>query len=410
MIKLKQIIFVGMFWAQVARAADLPFGANALPHLAAEASLITQTREAQVEFTTEPGMMVYRVLRGDVIRGGNQTPQTVLVGCPVELAPPAEAEFTNAIMFAFGPLDREQLEAWGLDPQLQVYQLVGDRYGVIDATNQRLVAIQEYLRTSEGEGQKQWINKYLKTEDEFLQRSAVVAVEPQLTTPDAIALLTEAVRSDTVDLENRRLALQLLASSESAAALGAIREVAQETKAPESLRVAAVSAIASMSGGMAQIEVWSRGNDPVLSPAAKEIQASAASKQQSVEMAPSAILEQLKSPVLMERLEAAESARRAQPSEELLEGLRLTIFNPQEKGVVKVAAMESLGILRVPSAMRILESSALDQKQDIEARKAAVMAIARMNTEEAAAILRRIASSVQEPEIQKLAKGLAESQ
>jgi hypothetical protein len=80
----------------------------------------------------------------------------------------------------------------------------------------------------------------------------------------AVSLLISAAGSGDVSLENRALAIEMLADHQGAGAIGTLARLAENGAAPRFVRMSAVRALANLPGGEARVVQYSKSADTAL--------------------------------------------------------------------------------------------------------------------------------------------------
>jgi hypothetical protein len=251
-------------------AIDLPYGSDALPHLSADASLIVEAMDAvDAEIQTEEAQS-FRVRIRSVVRG-DAPGDVVLVINPVSEERMDASIFTSSVLFLAGPLDEMQRAEWRIAAFEPVFQLVAGEGGVVRLTPARREAIEQYVAVPDEGASKhgfQWANEYLLHGDPFLQRSAIFQLDRHDDERRAIDSLGRAAKSPQVELENRALAVQVIASSGLPHAFELLKTIAERKDVRIAIRVSSVEAIEDLPGGAEQLRKWTKSADGMLKTAA----------------------------------------------------------------------------------------------------------------------------------------------
>ncbi len=401
-----------------ASADDLVFGADGIPYLVARSSLIVRVEAAERRPARGDARMIFfevragERLKGEIEPGGTVTvalrPEVVGAATPPDIPP-------NSLLFLSGPLQGEQAQRQGIDSaERPIHVVVSGRYGVWtpDAqSEQRLASLRDYLELREKAG-VQWAQKYLESNDRYLQRSALLEVSNQpAEDPEVIAILSDALKSDQVTPTNKDLAVHSLEICNSPRALGPLLELSRSPNAPRSLRTSALDAIGSLPGGRDELRQLERLNDPFTAPGASEV---LRKLQEPAERraAPPETIERIRNDFIAKdsatRRQALDRIRTLAYSDQIGDVLTEVLSRPQEPRAVKQAALEALAGFNTRAAAEELATFITTKEQPVELRIEAIMAIARMETGVGTQVLNDLTDKLEEPELKTLAEGLAE--
>lgn len=269
-----------------ALATDLPYGSDALPYLARRSSVVIVA--ANSESVTLPikddvadprtlTVALYAVEVKDSLKGDAQVGAKIVVAIPEAVKLPSVETLNDSFLFLDGPLQGEQRTAIGIERDGAIYLVISGRYGVVSANEQlRTAAVRDYLALEELdepatiERKLLWAEQHLDKSDTFLQRSAILESARHPTHDKAVQLLTRAVRSNAISPQNKREAINGLEMTMSANAVQPLKEIAENSELPKSLRVAAIRAAGAVPGGTDELRKWNDSSDPVLKSSAAE--------------------------------------------------------------------------------------------------------------------------------------------
>lgn len=262
--------------AGLASATDVPYGADSLPFLGHKARVVAEVVKAskadmKFDLGTSIPPSAYRATLGKTFKGKPQQQEVILL-FPEALDLSSADQLQKAAVF----LTPAKKLREPVTSQLPVYDVVGGRYGVIPLAPGREDAIGRYLSRvqPDSKGPKEpdlnWAKNNLVSSDEFLQRSAVMEVGRYARKPEAVTLLSEALRSEKTDLGAKRAAVNALQRSNSAEAVKSLRDAAENPKLPQPLRKTAVQAMGSLPGGMDQLRAWKNSKDDALKESAAQ--------------------------------------------------------------------------------------------------------------------------------------------
>ena len=252
-------------------ATDVGFGSNALPFLATNATLIVETGDASPGPFQNERLQTFRVHVAEVF-AGNAAGTELLVLNPRTSGSLESVALQHAILFLAGPLDGSQKGEWEIQSDESVFQLVAGSGAAVQKTALREEAVRRYLSAGDSAGIDRgysWASDYVLSEDPFLQRSAIHQLYRLQDQSRVLNLLDRAVRSPRVELENRRLAVQAIASFGTPTALAVLKSVAEDKTFREKVRVAIVEAIDDLPGGEKQLQEWTLSKDGAIASAAK---------------------------------------------------------------------------------------------------------------------------------------------
>jgi HEAT repeats len=282
---------VATFWALTGTsvlADDLPFGADALRHLAKEAQVVVHITQphrlsiAKVEPNTLYGVnySLYEVKVVDALRGSVAPGQELQIAFPLSVDVASVDDLSNAIVFLTKP-SADLRKSSNLPPDQNVYLVVSGRYGAVAAQSTvRKQAIERYLGAQSnaqvpladaavGQGVLGWTQQYVGSDDKFLQRSAVIDLYAERGRPEAVRQLHDALKSDVVSASVKQTAIAALESIGTVSVLSPLKDAAENKQWDIAVRKAAVKATGNLPGGDAQLKRWIVANDPVLAPAAR---------------------------------------------------------------------------------------------------------------------------------------------
>jgi len=395
-------------------ANDMPSGGDGIPFLTNQASLIVKVAKAEmIAAGSGSAATLYSAKVAEVLKGTARPGDVLNVEVIPEGTSSPKAEYLEeSIVFLSGPISKEQAKRRGIVREGDVYLVMSGTRGIIPVNEPgRWEALRDYI-TADKKGRLEWAQKYSKSKDTFLQRSALLEVAQRpANDPQVLELLGDAIRSQEVTSRNKDLAVRSLQHSNSEEALKHLRDFAQDKNTPKALRATAVEALVSLPGGRQELQRIRNDGDEVLAPVASQALAKSEPRENDVAVSPSrleAIGKGLKSPTASNRRRAAEQAKQFTYSSDLAELLKGALTSPKEAVPVKQAAIEALTGFNNRASATILESIATDDQQPMEVRTAAIMGIARMDTGVGVSVLRRLKTSLRDAQLSELAGGLAE--
>ena len=397
-------------------AADIPFGADGLPYLARRSSLVVEVAEAEAGPTAGTAALLYRVKPRRVLRGTPAALASLLVLAPRVAEARAPKELVGGLLFLSGPLSDQDERQRGLARRDEpVYELVGGRSGAIPASDAGARATaREYVALQDPAARLTWAVERVTDPDPFVQRSALLELaEPGRGAADeaVVGRLLESLRSDRVRSDNKGVAVQLLERTQSPRASAGLAELAKRPTTPPNLRREAVRALSSVPGGEVHLREFRDGTDPVLAPAARralELKQPGGPERPRPD-AVGKYRQQLASPDERTRREGALALGRLEYSADSVKELRSSALSRNEtSAAVRLAAIESLSRFSRTDSAEALKEVAMEEGLPKPVRAAAVMGIAKMESGVGLEALRQLAASVRDPEIKRLATGLAD--
>jgi hypothetical protein len=400
--------------AVAALSADVPFGADGLPYLARRASLVVEVAEARALEPTA-AFVLFELKTRRVLQGTRDLAAPLVALAPRAPGVPEARTLTGSLVFLAGPLDAAGAKQRGVPPDRPVYEMVGGRTGVIAASDERAAAAaREYLALKEPTARLAWARKEATDPDPFVQRSALLEfAEPgrELADDAVVSVLLESLRSERVRADNKGVAVQLLEQSQSPRAAAALAELARSPSAPAGLRQEAVRALSTLPGGEEPLREFQAGKDPLLAPAARK--ALELTRPEVPSRASADVVRQYRAQLASDdprvRREGAVAAGKLEYSADLVKDLRTSALNPKETSPsVRLAAIESLSRFSQLDSAEALKDVASDETLPRSVRAAAVMGMARLETGVGLTALKQLADRVRDPEIKKLAAGLAD--
>lgn len=271
-----------MMLAGAVAADDLPFGADALRHLTSRSEAVIRATEprrlasetAATENPSRAKFSVYSVRVEEALKGDLATGNEIQVALPAGFDVQRPEQLANSLLF-LRQLSVEDVQRSNIPPGQKVYLVVSGRYGAVNANvPNRKEAVRAYMETTRSETVRServlsWTEQHLKSEDPFLQRSAVIDLYYERGQPKAVEQLGDALRSETVLPAVKGTAIKALEETKNPAAAASLREVAENDKVQRALRQSAVKALGTLPGGEEQLRRWSAGGDQVLAPAAQ---------------------------------------------------------------------------------------------------------------------------------------------
>jgi len=255
-------------------ATDLPFGADTLPHLIANSDLIVRGPVASalpaMLGSADDSYALHAVSVRSALKGPSLAQSRVpfLVHSYLPVAPGASS---HAIVFLM-EIDAATANAIGTNDSIQHIAVSGG-YGVVDIRPAgRLAAISSLIDAGQSTASlRAWAAAHLTSRDMLLQRSSLQVLYENLPETWAVSLLAQAILSDTVSVEHREVAIEMLSGFRVAEAVGALRSLAEDRTAPPFLRASAVRAISHQPGGRNQLTMWATSGDATLASIASSV-------------------------------------------------------------------------------------------------------------------------------------------
>jgi hypothetical protein len=390
---------------------DHAYGWNGLPFLTRNASVIVTPFEASEIKESLPGhgkdkpsratLAFVRV--GETLKGKLEKNAGIVVLFPYKVSV-EKAGLSRGILFLHGPLDKEEMGAWGISvDRSPCYVVVSETWGLISGLQEkRVAAAKDYIGASE---RLPWAERLLSNPDEFLQHSAFFELEEQAPrhAKQVVPILKNSLNSSNVRLTSKIVAINGLAASKSPEALEALAEYAAKSSNPAQHRRLSVFAVIELPGGPELLRKWEKGSDPVLQPAAKQaltkLDASLKDRDESE------LLAKLYDVKHQRHVMSALQTRQA--SAKAIEAVSLLASDNSADNSVRLQSIELLGRWNRQECAKSLETIVLNEKQPSLIRKAAVLAINKLSVDLRRTTLERLIK-LDDAEVSPLIKGLAE--
>jgi hypothetical protein len=393
-----------------ASSSDLRFGADGLPYLARNATLVVEVASAE-RLRATPAAQLFQVRPGRVLKGSAAGPLLVVVALARDVPPPEVVP--EATLF----LRPRRADAFGdlVPGGRPSFEVVSGGVGVVkpDSSGRRKDTIREYVALAESGGKLEWAKRNLAAEDAYVQRSAMLELaEPTRSPsdPGVVQVLSECLRASGTKWENKGMAVNLLARSASPEATSVLDGVARDAAAPQALRLDAVQAVAGLPGGRERLREYRA--DPVLAPKAEKILRDQPVTGDATPPTPRRTLADVQrlmaSRTLSERREGASAAGELVFSEDVVRLLRQAAGPRETSPAVQLAALDSLARFNRRESALALSEVARDAQLPPSVRASAVLSLAKIESGVAQPVLRQLADTLQDAELRKLAKGLAE--
>ena len=391
-------------------ASDLRFGADGLPYLARNAAVVVEVASAR-KMRATPDAQLFEVNPGTFLKGTAAAPLLVVVAVTRDVPPPEVGPGATLFLRArrAGAFD-------GIVPaDRPAFEVVSGGVGVVkhDDAGNRQRSVREYVALSESGRKFEWAKANLGAEDPYVQRSAMLEMaEPTRSLSDqaVVQALADCVRATGTKWDNKSVAVSLLAQSRSPVATQALDGLARDLKAPHALRLDAVQAISGLPGGRERLRELQA--DPVLAPKVKILLERRDAGEGPVSAAPRRNLADVRrlmaSATAAERKEAASAAAELRFSADVVRMLRQAAGPAEKSPAVQLAAVESLARFNRRESALALSEIARDAQLPSTVRASALLSLARIESGVSQPVLRQLATSLQDAELKKLAKGLAE--
>jgi hypothetical protein len=396
-------------------ADDVPYGADGLPYLTRRSTLVVEVEDARTLDPTRT-FVVYEVKARRALKGTVDAAASIVALSPRVAGVKEAKDLVGGLLFLDGPLDEAARKARGVDRKGPVYDVVAGTKGAIPSSDKgALGTAREYLALKEPDARLTWAVERISNADPYVQRSALLELaEPTRKPADdtVVARLAESLRSENVRADNKGVMVQLLERTKSPRATAALADLAKTKTAPPVLRQEAVRALGSVPGGDTVLRELREGKDPMVAPAAQRaLELIRPEAQARPPDAASKYRAQLASPDARARQEGAAALGSMDFSAELVADLRQSALNPKETSQsVRLAAVASLARFSKKESAEALKAVASDESLSSSVRAAAVMGIAKLETGVSLQALKELAGSLRDPEIKKLAAGLADQQ
>lgn len=258
-----------------ASASDLAFGARHLPQLVESAKLVVVVNEAHPLAGGSTEAALFELTAQFRLKGILPPSKKLTALTPTVDRHAKAADFVGAAVFLRGPLSAAELSEWGVSVSGDVYQVIAAGSGLVALNEGRLGAIEDYISAADAPAgtnvKMKWAERQLKTNDDFLQTSAVFEIERQKDKERALKTLSSVVRSDGSTLTARKLAVRVLSDSPAAKATGALRDAAENRRIPDLIRRDAVAGVKGRADGEAVLEKWKGSRDALLSSEAQRL-------------------------------------------------------------------------------------------------------------------------------------------
>lgn len=393
-------------------ASDLRFGADGLPYLARNATVVVEVASARkVRATTDA--QLFEVRPGAVLKGSAPGPLLVVVAMTRDVPPPEVGP--GATLF-LRPV-RANTFAHIVPADRAAFEVVSGGVGVVkaDPAGRRQRTVREYVALPESGRKLEWAKRNLGASDPYVQRSAMLEMAEPTRSPSDPALvqaLADCLRTTDTKWDNKGVAVNILAQSRSPVATQALDGLARDLKAPNGLRLDAVQAISALPGGREKLREYH--GDPVLAPRAKIL----LERRDSSEGPPASarpprrdladVRRLMASRTAAERKEAASAASELQFSDDVVTLLRQAAGPAEKSPAVQLAAVESLGRFNRRESALALSEVVKDAQLTPTVRASALLSLSRIESGLSQPVLRQLAATLQDAELKKLASGLAE--
>jgi hypothetical protein len=269
-------------WPASAQADDMGFGADTLGYLSKEARAVVRVTEprAMTDSFSESASINYvryvvRVVEryvGDAVVAGRDIQIAFIRSQDIR----DKGSLTDSIVF-LKRIPKEDIEQSNIQGADGVHLVVSGRYGAIAVGAghpERLESIRSYVSIGPSRGPRQqdglfgWIEKYGRSKDPLLQRSAVVDLYFLRSDPRSVAQLGNMLKADVRSPE-KSIAIMALGYSGLQSAADPLRNLAENPLEPEHFRTQAVRAYKSLPDGGVQLQFWKQSTDGILSNAAE---------------------------------------------------------------------------------------------------------------------------------------------
>jgi hypothetical protein len=394
------------------RAADVAFGADGLSVLIDEADSVIEAGRIELVRRDHDAVLVYSAVIGDTIaKKRMERGRTVLFAVPrlatLEETPPDGAVH---VLFLSPPVDAETAREILRDVPGPLHWLTGGHYGRIDRSAERIDAIQRYARLGADDDKLTWAQSIVRSRDELLQRSALIELaKPQYADNDVKYALLAATAVDSGAAESTKdLAVQLLEISESPRALTPLRDIAIADVTPEGRRRTAMLSVGRIPGGEAVLRDLSRHSDPTIQDlAGGEIERLLGPD--PTLPSPASVLSGLSSPEAGIRSRAIYDLGRVSGTTGTLPVVVRLLGEGATTNVGERAILiDHLASLNTTEAAEALAAVTLDMRQPEALRNAAILALADMNPSVSGAVLRQLATGLEDGALRELAELLAD--
>jgi hypothetical protein len=253
-------------------AADVPYGADALPYLASRAVNVVKGSSPKEAEAADPKAKakLYTVIASQIAKGSiaPNTTITILLPRGVDVLKPAD--LADSWLFLTAPLTAEAARKdWGLTvADKTAYLAVAGRYGVVKLADAEAEKTMIAYLSLPADKWLDWAPEALKTKDSFLHRSAVLVARNALSKDGssvaAADLLQSAIQSKDLKTPTKIAAVNAMEIAKSDKAKDSLRAVAMDAAAPRSVRQRATEALFSVPGGHAVLGELKLSDDKLL--------------------------------------------------------------------------------------------------------------------------------------------------
>jgi hypothetical protein len=402
-----------LLFAQIAaatspsHAVDLAFGVDSLPVLTDAADVIAVVRSIEPADRTDD-YRVYGAVIAEVVVGNASLGSRVLFAVPQLLDLEQDDLDKSALLFLSGPMDRAtSVDVLGRNAEA-LFWLAGGSAGRIEPTNARISAIRSYKAFQEDEPRSPWITTQLRSNDELLQRSALIELAKPRYADDVATynLLGATAMNPSAAEPVQDLAQELLHVSASPLALPALKAIALAEATTPERRTRAIRSIGSIEGGEAELR------DLAGDPATRTLATAELRRLSGFgpgEPSSASVLEGLASGDVRIRAQAISDLRRTAVTGDTVPVVAPLIDPSASTNLGERAILiDHLGTVNSDDAAALLERVARDRSQSEPVRNAALLALARMDPRVASGALRTLATGLEDGTLKDLAELLAE--
>jgi hypothetical protein len=418
--------------AQAANGADLAYGADALPFLTTHASVIVEVGPKvktlkKADSDRKIPYSLYQVKVGAVLKGkAKQGTELRALFPPGEDVKEAD-KLSGAILFLWGPLDKDQAKAWGAEPGEDLFGAVSGRSGVVPGKDEDdkpavrakdvKAAVRAYVEASGSNmALLEWATEHAASKNTFLQRSASLTLERQaakLQDEKIAKVVTNTMWSREVTVGNKLVMLNALGNNGGKDCLGALKECAEmtESRVSRQVRHRAVEILGGFKEGEKVLKEWQTGDDKVLAAKATEViarQKSSEAQNVPTKQQEASLVERLTSADRKTRLEGINESARYEPTVRIQGSLRKLMENDKEDLSIRLLAVKAVARGKEKADAEALASIAKEKNKPSLLRRSAVLGIAKMPPKVRGPVLESLSRELDDPEVKALLDGLLE--